>query len=110
MIRFRWLSACALIALTAHAQNAPAQGGRNITCLGELGDTRVDGNVDVVGRCTLNGTDVHGNVRLFSGGSLTARAARIRGNLDGTRADFDHVSHLAREVAHGLLRRLPPQA
>jgi protein-tyrosine phosphatase len=28
----------------------------------------------------------------------------------GSSADFDHVSHLAREVAHGLLRRLPRQA
>lgn len=28
----------------------------------------------------------------------------------GTRADFDHACRLARDVAHGLLRRLPPQA
>lgn len=28
----------------------------------------------------------------------------------GTIADFEHVNMLAREVAHGLLRRLPPQA
>src|SRR5262249_247617 len=52
------------------------------------GDTRVDGDVDVVGRCTLNGTEIRGDVTMFSGGSLTARGARIRGDLEGSRADF----------------------
>ena len=53
-----------------------------------LGDTRVESDLNVVGRCTLNGTEVRGNVTLFVGGSLVARDARIRGDLEGTRADF----------------------
>jgi len=92
----RGLGVCVAAALVAHAHGARAQdgdggpggGGKSITCLGELGDTRVDGDVNVVGRCTLNGTEVRGDVTMFSGGSLTAREARIRGNLEGSRADF----------------------
>ena len=105
----RALGICVAAALVAHAHGARAQeadggpggGGKSITCQGELGDTRVDGDVNVVGRCTLNGTEVRGDVTMFSGGSLTAREARIRGNLEGSRADF---VDLVRSRVDGRLR------
>src|SRR5688572_17050082 len=104
MARYRWLSVCAVTVLAVQAYDARAQddddddndgpgGGRSITCLGELGNTRVEGDVDVVGRCRLNGTEVRGDVTMFSGGSLTARDARIRGDLEGSRADFVDLSN-----------------
>lgn len=89
----RYLSICAVAAVAAYAHAARAQedggpprGGG--FCLGEIGDRRVDGSLLVVGRCTLAGTEVRGDVTLFAGGSLTAREARIRGDLEGSRADF----------------------
>jgi hypothetical protein len=101
MGKYRGLGLYACAALAAHAGAALGQdddddddgggGGRRsgeITCVAELGAVTVNGNVNVVGRCTLSGTDVRGNVTLFSGGSLRARTARIRGNLEGNRADF----------------------
>jgi hypothetical protein len=56
--------------------------------LGEIGDRRVDGSLLIVGSCTLAGTEVRGDVTLFAGGSLTTREARIRGDLEGSRANF----------------------
>ena len=85
----RWLCACAVAALALQAHDASAQD--NVNCLAEIGDVVVRGDLQVVGKCTLAGTDVRGNVTLFAGGSLTARAARIRGNLEAradSRADF----------------------
>jgi hypothetical protein len=57
-------------------------------CRGPLGREVIRTNLDVVGSCRLVGTEVRGNVTLFEGGSLTARDARIAGNLEGRRADF----------------------
>jgi hypothetical protein len=99
MTEQRWMQLWALAALALFAHDAGAQdddddddrdgprGGRSVVCVAELGNVQVE-NLEVVGRCSLVGTEVRGNVTLFSGGSLTARDARIRGNLEGSRADF----------------------
>ncbi|HXS80065.1 MAG TPA: GlyGly-CTERM sorting domain-containing protein [Gammaproteobacteria bacterium] len=88
----RYLGICAVAALAAYAHAARAQDGGPPRgggfCLGEIGDRRVDGSLLVVGNCTLAGTEVRGDVTLYSGGSLTAREARIRGDLEGSRANF----------------------
>jgi len=89
-----WLCACAVATLALQAYEARAQNEGNeapkggVICLGAIGDTRVEGDLDVVGRCTLNGTEVRGKVTLFAAGALVARNARIRGDLEGSRADF----------------------
>jgi hypothetical protein len=93
-----WLGVCAVAVLALQAYDARGQdddddddddGPRgDVTCVAEIGDVTVRGNLQVVGRCTLAGTEVRGDVTLFSGGSLTASAARIRGNLEASRADF----------------------
>jgi hypothetical protein len=102
MAPYRWLGTSTVLvaALALHAYDVRAQddddddgGGRGngdgqATCLSTLGSDRVDADLQIVGRCTLLGTDVRGNVTIFSGGSLTARSARIRGSLAGSRADF----------------------
>jgi hypothetical protein len=62
--------------------------GAQETCTSNLGDVTVRGGLNVVARCQLSGTDVRGDVVLFEGGSLIARDARIRGKLEGSRADF----------------------
>ena len=79
------LGACALAALVLHARHASAQGSN---CLLDIGAVVVNGNIQIASSCVLTGTDVKGNVTLFSGGSLIARNVRIRGNLEGSRADF----------------------
>jgi len=81
MASFRSLGACGFIAFCLHTHVASAQGGG---CLPAL----LGGNLSVVGRCELEDTEIRGNVTLFAGGSLTARNVRIRGNLQGERADF----------------------
>ena len=91
MAKYCWLSTCAVAALAvgpnvARAQDEGPRGG--VICLGAIGDTRVEGDLNVVGRCTLNGTEVRGKVTLFVAGALIARDARIRGDLEGNRADF----------------------
>jgi hypothetical protein len=82
--------AVATLALQGNRADAQEDGGPrgNVICLGELGDTTVNGDLNVVGRCTLNSTEVRGKVRMFVGGSLTAREARIDGDLEGDRANF----------------------
>ena len=47
---------------------------------GRVVDVTVNGDLNVVGGCTLNGTEVRGKVKLFVGGSLTARDAQIDGD------------------------------
>jgi hypothetical protein len=79
------VGACALAAFALHAGNASAQ---DSNCLLDIGDVIVRGNVLIATSCKLTGTEVRGNVTLFAGGSLIARDVRIRGNLDGSRADF----------------------
>lgn len=75
-------SALALIGLQAGVADA------QVLCVLGVSPRRIDGDLNIVTRCELDGTDVRGNVTLFAGGSLTARNVRIRGNLTGTSADF----------------------
>jgi hypothetical protein len=98
MATHHWLGAWAVAVLALHPYDASAQRDddddgprRNVTCVGELGAVTVDANLEVSGRCTLAGTEVLGHVTLFGGGSLTARGARIDGDLETRerdRADF----------------------
>jgi hypothetical protein len=88
MATYRWLRWCAVVALAVQAYDAGAQdddGPRGgVFCASPIGSTRVEGDLHVIGRCTLAGTEVRGDVRLWVGGSLTARDARIRGDLEGS--------------------------
>ena len=95
MDSYRLLFSALLTAALLYGQAVEAQdddredrGGRNSTCTATIGRDRVNGTLNVVGRCTLTGTDVRGDVVLFAGGSLIARGIRIRGSLAGDRADF----------------------
>jgi hypothetical protein len=94
MATYRWLGMCAVVALAVQAYAARAQdddddGPRGgVICFSVIGNTRVEGDLHVLGRCTLAGTEVRGDVTLYVGGSLTARDARIRGDLEGSRANF----------------------
>src|SRR5688572_12382088 len=89
------LSVLAVLAVLAlHAYAATAQDdddrddGRDAVCVNGLGDVEIRGSLNIASRCQLDGTEIRGNVTLFEGGSLIARDARIRGRLEGTRADF----------------------
>lgn len=53
----------------------------DVPCPPALGAVVIDGNVRVVGNCTLAGTRVHGNVLVSTGGSLTVTDAEIDGNI-----------------------------
>ena len=93
MATYRWLGIGAVVALALQASAAGAQedddGPRGaVFCIGPIGDTRVDRDLLILVRCTLSGTEVRGDVTLYPGGSLTARDARIRGDLTGSRANF----------------------
>jgi hypothetical protein len=68
---------------------AAAQG---LLCLPGMNPRRIDGDLDIVTRCELEGTDVRGDVHLFTGGSLVARDVRIRGSLTGNSADFVNMN------------------
>src|SRR5262245_47635136 len=67
------------------ALNAAAQ---DTNCLGNIGDSTIRGNLLIAASCRLEGTLVIGRVTLFEGGSLTARDARILGNVEGKRGNF----------------------
>jgi hypothetical protein len=93
MRRYLWAGLWAVGALAVHARPVNAQvagGGDGLdrNCLNAIGNVQVGGNLLIAARCELDGTDVRGNVTVFAGGSLTARNARIRGNLTGSRANF----------------------
>lgn len=79
------VGACALAAFVLHAGNATAQ---DSNCLVDIGAVIVRGSVLIATSCELTGTEVRGNVILFAGGSLIARNVRIRGSLEGSRANF----------------------
>jgi len=55
--------------------------GDDVECPANLGAVTVDGNVLVVGPCTLEGTLVIGNVHVYPGGTLTAFRASIDGSI-----------------------------
>lgn len=90
----RQLFAAVLLAAAVHSRGAVAQGdeddgrGRDANCTAGFDRERINGTLNVIGRCELDRTDVRGDVILFAGGSLIARGARIRGTLAGNRADF----------------------
>jgi hypothetical protein len=73
----------ALAVFLGHAAEA-----QDAVCATDLEDVQVRGNLNVTSRCRLTDADVRGDVILFAGGSLIARSARIRGNVEGNRADF----------------------
>jgi hypothetical protein len=62
--------------------------GEDINCQSEYGSVKLKGNVVVAAPCTLNGTEVDGNIRIFAGGSLIAIGAVIDGNIKADTADF----------------------
>src|SRR5262245_38870923 len=78
------LPAFALTLVLLQAGAAAAQG----ICLPGVNPRRVAGDLNVVTRCELDGTEVTGNVTLFAGGSLVAHDVHIRGNLVGNNANF----------------------
>ena len=65
----------------------------DVYCPPSLGRVTIDGNVIVVGRCTLDGTTVKGNVKVERGGELNATKAYIDGNIQAEGARFVRVSH-----------------
>ena len=85
MLKHRWPLSCVVVVSSLHGFCVAAQ---NTSCRTALGDVEVRGDLTVAAHCQLTGTDVRGNVTLFSGGSLIARDVDIRGNLEASRADF----------------------
>jgi hypothetical protein len=89
---FAVLAAVALQSQGAYAQDDDDDDddgdARDRTCTSSFDDERVNGTLNVVGRCQLDDTDVRGDVLVFAGGALIARSSRIRGDLDASRADF----------------------
>ena len=79
---FRSLGTCGFVVLCLCPYAGSAQAPR---CQGAV---QLGGNLAIAGRCELEDTEVRGTVTLFPGGSLTARDVRIRGDLEGSRADF----------------------
>ncbi|MDO4251206.1 MAG: polymer-forming cytoskeletal protein, partial [Moraxella sp.] len=56
-------------------------------CKGSLGKQHIDGDVVVrSGTCTLNGTTVDGNVKVYSGGALVANNAQVDGDIQAEKA------------------------
>jgi hypothetical protein len=84
----RWIAASAFALALAFGPGIDAHAG-DVFCPPNIGPVTVDGNVRVVGGCTLERTTVLGNVHVQSGGSLNARRANIGGNVqtdgDGAR-------------------------
>jgi cell division septation protein DedD len=82
MLDLRWLvaSVLGLVPFGVAAQN--------VDCTRSLEQEQVRGNLNIAVACELSGIEIRGNVTLFAGGSLTARDLRIRGNVEGNRADF----------------------
>ena len=62
--------------------------GDEINCQGEYGKVELDANIVIAAPCTLNGTTVDGNIRIFAGGSLVAIGAVIDGSIKADTADF----------------------
>lgn len=56
------------------------------TCSSTLGKQRIDGDVIVRGSCTLNGTMIDGNVKVYQGGHLVAKNASVDGNIQADKA------------------------
>jgi hypothetical protein len=69
-----------LIALGCLTLTSPAQAD-DYPCPPNRGAVTIDGNIIVRGICNLTGTEVKGNVLVYSGGRLTATNATIDGNV-----------------------------
>ena len=67
--------------------SSPVFGGE-INCQSEFGSVKLKGNVVIAAPCTLKGTKVDGNIKIFAGGSLIAIGAVIDGNIKADTADF----------------------
>lgn len=80
----RFVGPLSVAGFVVHAAGVAAQDSLCDSTTGGL----LRNNVNIVGRCELTGVEIRGNVTLFAGGSLVARDVRIRGNLEGERADF----------------------
>lgn len=61
-------------------------GGASDQCNGSLGAISIDGDLLIAAACTLDGTTVDGNIVLYAGGSLTANAIRVIGNIQADSA------------------------
>jgi hypothetical protein len=62
--------------------------GDDINCQSEFGGVKLKGNVVIATPCTLKGTKVDGDIKIFAGGSLIAIGAVIDGNIKAHTADF----------------------
>ena len=62
--------------------------GNDINCQSEYGSVTLEENLVVAAPCTLIGTEVEGNITIFSGGSLIAVDAVVDGNIKADTADF----------------------
>ncbi|HUQ53532.1 MAG TPA: hypothetical protein VM692_15000, partial [Gammaproteobacteria bacterium] len=71
----RWLLLSLVAVAAAHGYRVGAQDrddddddkgrdDRDVTCSNGLGDVQIRGDLAIASRCTLNGTDVRGNVTL----------------------------------------------
>jgi len=58
----------------------------DVQCSSRIGNVTIEGNVLVAAPCELDGTTVKGNVHLYAGGSLLARAANIDGSIQAENA------------------------
>jgi hypothetical protein len=56
-------------------------------CPPNRGAVTIDGDIVVKGICNLNGTKVKGNVKIYSGGTLTATGVRVDGNIQAENAN-----------------------
>lgn len=70
-----------LIAMVALVAGTAPVHADDVTCPPNIGEVTIKGNLHVSGDCELHGTVVEGSVALFAGGSLLARGAQIKGNL-----------------------------
>ena len=67
--------------------SSPVFGGE-INCQSEFGNVKLKGKVVIAAPCTLKGTKVDGDIKIFAGGSLIAVGAVIDGNIKADTADF----------------------
>ena len=85
------LKAAVLGSAVAMALIGTAHAG-DVTCSSTLGKQRIDGDVVLRGTCTLNGTTVDGNVKVYQGGRLTIKNATIDGDVQADKASSVSVT------------------
>ena len=77
----------AIFAIASMLLSSPVFGG-DINCQSEFGNVKLKGKVVIAAPCTLRGTKVDGDIKIFAGGSLIAVGAVIDGNIKADTADF----------------------